>query len=264
MGDLTTAASTFRLLNIDADPGVNNFTVAQIATLRAGGQNTVVSYLNVGACEMFRSWWQSAPAPYVSCSSSNAQLGPYQGYPDEVWMDPSDPQYQALIVSYIAPLLAATGVDGFFLDNLEIVEHGPDSSDGPCNSTCAQGGLDIVRQLRDAFPGKVIILQNGLGTVTMNGVTGGLPFPSLLDGISAEETYTPSYDMAKEAELLAWKALGLTNSGHPLSITTEDYVGNCTDTQTAMMVYSMSRARGFSPYVTISSANQNQVCYWGL
>jgi cysteinyl-tRNA synthetase len=264
MGDLGQAASTVRLINIDTDPGVLNFNASQIATLRAGGTNTVVSYLNVGACEMCRSWWQTAPAPYVPCALSNAQIGPYQGYPDEVWMDPSDAQYQALIVEYVAPMLAATGVDGFFLDNLEIVEHGPDASDGPCNSTCAQGGLDIVRLLRDKFPNKVIILQNGLGATTMNGVTGGRAFPSLLDGISAEETYAPSYDMMRESELLAWKALGLSIGGHPLSITTEDYVGNCTDDSSAMMVYSQSRAQGFSPYVTISSANQNTVCYWGF
>ncbi|MCU1280392.1 MAG: hypothetical protein JWM53_3938, partial [bacterium] len=40
MGDLNRVASTFRVINLDADPGGGgNFTTAQIATLKAGGQN---------------------------------------------------------------------------------------------------------------------------------------------------------------------------------------------------------------------------------
>src|SRR2546423_1273836 len=41
MGDLRRVAATFRLINIDADPGTANFSRAEIATLRAGGRNTV-------------------------------------------------------------------------------------------------------------------------------------------------------------------------------------------------------------------------------
>ena len=58
MGDLRRVAAAFRLINIDADPTAGNFTRADIATLRAGGRNTVLSYLNVGACERYRSYWR--------------------------------------------------------------------------------------------------------------------------------------------------------------------------------------------------------------
>ena len=54
MGDLQGVAETFRLINIDADPDIANFTPAQIRTLKAGGRNTVITYLNIGSCERSR------------------------------------------------------------------------------------------------------------------------------------------------------------------------------------------------------------------
>src|SRR5262249_22879748 len=76
MGDLRRVAATFRLINIDADPAAGNFTRADIATLRAGGRNTVLSYLNVGACERYRSYWTTAPPGMIPCSANKAgQIG---------------------------------------------------------------------------------------------------------------------------------------------------------------------------------------------
>ena len=54
--DLARVAAAFRIIDIDADPDVG-FTTAQIAQLRSAGQNRVISYMNVGACENFRSYW---------------------------------------------------------------------------------------------------------------------------------------------------------------------------------------------------------------
>src|SRR6185503_5885630 len=54
--DLAAVAATFRIINIDADPDTGNFTDAEIQTMRAGGKNRVISYLNVGSCEKFRSY----------------------------------------------------------------------------------------------------------------------------------------------------------------------------------------------------------------
>ena len=269
IGDLQQAASTFRIFNIDADPSQGNFTPAQIQTLKGdGGVNKVISYMNVGACENFRSYWNTVPAGFVSCSgNSNAADGPYQGYPNEQWENLSDPDYQHLIVDYVAPLLMAQGVDGFFLDNLEIVEHGPNASDGPCDSTCAQGGLDLVYKLRQKFPGALIVMQNATSDVTRLGVTNGVPYPTLLDGISHESVYAPSYDQTAESQLLAWKSMNL-RPGYPFWIATEDYVGSskndCSNTQGAQQAYQQSRANGFSPYATDGSQWQQVICYWGL
>jgi cysteinyl-tRNA synthetase len=262
LGSLTMAASTFRILNIDADPDAGNFTSGEIAQLRASGQNRVISYLDVGSCENFRSYWTTAPG-FVTCSANTAaQLGPYAGYPDEVWMNPANTDYQNLIVGYVAPRLAAQGVDGFFLDNLEIVEHGTATTDGPCDAACSQGGLDLVAKLRAAFPSMLIVMQNATSDVTRLGTTGGVALPSLLDGISHEEVDFPTADPTARMQLDAWRGMSLQPGGHPFFIGVEDYVGSCTNTSQAQTAYDITRDAGFSPYATDSSAGQHVVCYW--
>ncbi len=266
-GDLERLAATFRLINIDADPDSGNFTPAQIQTLKAGGRNTVISYLNIGSCERSRRYFSHAPAGLVPCGRNRAaQLGQYPGFPDEVWMNPGNRDQQRLILEYVAPRLAATGVDGFFLDNLEIVEHGArgKGTGGACDRACVEGALSLVARLRRAFPNLAIIMQNATGSTTRDAIVGGVPFPRLIDGISREEVYAPRYDRDAESELLAWKRLGLSVEGNPFSITTLDYVGSCGARRRARAAYERSRANGFSPYATISSANQDRVCDWRL
>jgi cysteinyl-tRNA synthetase len=263
MGDLRRVAAVFRLINIDADPGAGNFSRAEIATLRAGGRNTVVSYLNVGACEQDRTYWRTAPAGLIPCGANRAaQLGPYRHYEKELWMNPADPEYRRLLIEHVAPRLAATGVDGFFLDNLEIVEHGAHDKEAPCDTKCQQGAFMLVADLRHRFPDLLLIMQNATSRVTRSARVGDVAFPSLLDGVSREEAYAPRYDREAESDLLAWQALGLSPNGRPFSITTEDYVGSCRELARARKVFTKSHGRGFSPYATISSADQDTVCYW--
>jgi len=263
VGDLARVARTFRIINIDADPGTGNFSRAQIAQLKSGGANRVISYLNLGSCEHFRSYWTSAPAGFVAARNNRAaQSGAYQGYPDETWMNLGNAAYQHLMVDYVAPRLAAQGVDGFFLDNLELVEHGPHDSDGACSAACRQGGLDIVRKLREKYPRLLIVMQNATGDITRLGRTGGVAFATLLDGISHEEVYAPQADANAERELLKWKALSLRPGGRLLWIATEDYVGSAAGVSQARAAYAKSRANGFSPYAADESAKQQAVFYW--
>jgi cysteinyl-tRNA synthetase len=268
MLDLAKVARTYRIISIDADPGAGddaNFTTAQIAVLKANGRNRVLSYLNLGSCETTRTYWKTAPAPYLPCGANKrAQLGRYDGYPDETWMDPSDTQYQALMVDHVAARLVARGVDGLYLDNLELLEHTPTSSNGPCSARCRQGGLDLVKRLRDRFPTTLLVMQNGTSDVTREGMTGGLSFPSLLDGVAHEEVYEPRYDRLAEEELLAWKRLNIrSRSGQPFWIAVEDYVGSCSNRAAADASSSRCNAQGFSPYASDDSARQNVVCFWG-
>lgn len=270
MGDLKRVASRFRIINIDADPGAaagsGNFTDEQIRELRSGGRNRVISYLDVGSCEEFRTYWHRVPAPFVSCEANRqAQLGTYSGYADERWMNPGDPEYRRLLLEYVAPRLIARGVDGFYLDNLEVVEHEPGAPEGPCDAGCRQGSLDFVRALRERFPDRLIVMQNATSDVTRLGTSGGVPFATLLDGIAHEEVYEPTYDEVAERQLLAWAAMGITSqTGHPFFIGVEDYVGGCANDSRAQAVYARARGRGFSPYVSDDSAGQRVVCFWGF
>lgn len=260
MADLGKVARTFRIINIDADPGVGGFTPVQIAQLKNGGRNRVISYLNVGSCESFRTYWRTAPTDFQPAKTF--ALAPYSGYPNEHWMDLSSPGYQNLIVNFVAPRLVAQGVDGFFLDNMELVEHGQRDRNGPCSPACRRGGLDLVRKLRERYPKLLIVMQNATGDVTRLGKTGGFAFPQLLDGIAHEEVYKPEHDTDAEAELCAWRDMRLKPGGQPFWIGTEDYVGGKGNTGAAQAAYAASRKQGFSPYVADDSGKQQTVFYW--
>ena len=264
-GSLPALAARFRIFNIDADPGLSNFSPEDIAVLKAGGRNRVISYLNVGACEAFRDYHKQVPARFVSCKANlRAHRGRYDGYPDETWMDVSNPDYQKLIVEYVAVRLARTGVDGFYLDNLEIVEHGERTTNGPCGDRCRQGGLELVARLRAAFPQHLIVMQNATSAVTRRGKTAAGPYPELLDGVAHESVFAPELDTQALEQMKAWKAMNLTPGGRPFFLGVEDYVGSCRATAKAQKVYRLIREQGFSPYVADASAGQQQICLWSF
>jgi cysteinyl-tRNA synthetase len=271
--DLDQVADTFRIINIDADPGAGNFTAAQIGQLKADGRNRIISYLNLGAVERSRSYWSTVPKGFVAPrDNSKAQLGPYAGYPDEVWMNVGDPDWQRLIVDYLGPRLVAQGVDGFYFDNLEIVEHDPGSGQlPPCDARCSQGGLDLVAALRASYPNLLFVMQNATSDRTRLGTTDSGAYAALLDGVAHEEVFTTADDSGtyhlhtdEEVvnELVAWQHLNLTPGGRPLWIATEDYVNNCANASDAQQVYFRAHQHGFAPYASDASAGQNTICYW--
>ncbi|MCJ7798983.1 MAG: endo alpha-1,4 polygalactosaminidase [Polaromonas sp.] len=265
--DIPKMATTFRIMDIDADPDLGNFTPAQIKQLQRNGQNKVLSYLNLGSCESFRGYWSKVPAGLLSCAANtSAQAGTYSGYSNEVWMNLGNPEYQRLVLDYIAPRLAAQGVDGFYFDNMEIVEHGTNTTNGPCDAKCSQGGLDLIAKLRDKYPNLLFVMQNTASDTTRlgraTGAAGTVAYPSLLDGIAHEEVYKPTVDAYAETALSKWAAMNLTPGGQKFWVATLDYVGNCTNTPDALSAFTSSRARGFSPSVSDASAGQQAVCYW--
>jgi cysteinyl-tRNA synthetase len=225
--------------------------------MKSGGQNRVISYLNVGSCETYRSYWSK-------CVASGALTSTYDGYPDEKWANLGNAAYQSLIVDDVAQKLAARGVDGFFLDNLEVVEHGTSTTNGPCDAACAQGGLDLVWKLRQRFPQLLIVMQNATGAFTRNATTHGVAYRTLLDGISHEEVYSNGGDANARQEMLAWKGLGLTVAGRPFWLAVEDYAGACSSAKksAAQALASQAQADGLSSYVTDASGSQTKPCYW--
>lgn len=279
LGDLEALARRYRVFDVDADPDAGNFTRAQLATLRAGGRNRVLSYLNLGSVETWRTYWAQAPAGLVSARANRAaRIGPYGGYPDEYWMDPADPAWRRLVLEHVAPRLVAQGVDGFYFDNLELLSHGAAADDGPCGPACAQAGLDLVAALRAKYPDLLFVLQNGAGPATREGRTGGARFAELLDGVAHESVFTqPSEtedaddavyrvetDEAVLADLRAWKALGLTPGGRPFWLASLEYVNTCDNVRDARTVRSLGAAEGFSVYAADKSAGLTTLCDWGF
>ncbi|MCL6105750.1 MAG: endo alpha-1,4 polygalactosaminidase [Actinobacteria bacterium] len=235
--------SRFGLIDIDAGDSAGNYTTADISGLKSSG-SVVVSYLNIGACETFRSYWNQARA---------FSLGAYQGWPGEFWMDAGNPGWRDLIVDTVAPRLAVKGVQGFCLDNIELFQQFPNRPD------IRAGIVDIVYRLRQKYPRMLIIAQNGIDILNDPGPD-GRQFWQYINAEAHEEvssTYDPyrKIDTAVSSALIdrlsAWKVKGLL-------VYTLDYAGD--NSGLAGYDYRRSLAAGFHPYV--SNKDLNKVYLW--
>jgi cysteinyl-tRNA synthetase len=270
MGDLNEVASTFRVIAVDADPAHDKFSAAELSTLKAGGRNIVLGILNVGFCDRDQSYWRIASEGILPCAANlHAQIGERVDRPRQVWMDLEDPEYLRLLGEYVAPRLVRAGVDGFLLDGFDLLDHGIDD-DAACDKDCVAGGLAFLAALRSEFPDLIFVMQGGLSRPVREGHVERVHedhvqrtrVATLIDGIVGEQVYTPTYNAQKEADLLAWKALGLKINGHPLAIITQDYVKSCDDHAWAQMVWTASHSHGFSPAVGEPPVNRPRICRW--
>lgn len=87
-----------------------NFSAKEIRSLHQKGK-IVYSYLNVGSIENFRKYYKDY---------RDITLGNYENWPEEKWIDVSQPKWQNFIVNGLALDLKKKGVDGFFLDNADV------------------------------------------------------------------------------------------------------------------------------------------------
>ncbi len=163
----------FDLVDIDADEG--NFDSPEharhvIGRLRERGC-LVVSYLNIGAAERFRWYWDQA-APY--------KLDPYAGWAGEYWMDVREEGFRDLIVETVAPVLAQTGIDGFFLDNIDVA--------GRYEGMAFRAGVvELVRRLRQRFPRHLLVGQSYDMVPYFDRGVDGSRLVDYLDGSNKEE-----------------------------------------------------------------------------
>lgn len=270
MGDLAQVARDYRVIAVEADPADEKFTASDLEVLRGDGRNLVLGILNVGFCDRDQSYWRRASEGLLPCVVNlKAQLGERAARPRQVWMDLENYDYQHLIGEYAAPRLVKAGVDGFLLDGMELLDHRPDDEEGPCDEDCFRGGLALIAALRKEFPDRVMLMQGGISTrvrLAQVSVSAAKSFPlvSFIDGIVAEGVYTPNYDADKEAELMAWKAMGITVEGRPFAVATQDYVKSCQDAGWVKTVMDASHSHGFSPAVGLSPVSRAPLCHWNV
>ena len=74
----------------------------------------VFAYLNVGALETSNSFYRDF---------KDLIFKPYDNWPDEYWLDVTDSAWQDFLVHQLAQSLKDKGVDGLFLDNLDVYDH---------------------------------------------------------------------------------------------------------------------------------------------
>ncbi len=99
----------YDIIVIDAQ----EFSKQDITKLKSNG-TTVYSYLNIGSIENYR--------PYYS-KYEKYTLDVYENWEDEKWVDVSEPKWQSFILDDLAPSILDKGVDGLFIDNVDVYYH---------------------------------------------------------------------------------------------------------------------------------------------
>ena len=87
-------------------------TAADVAALHERG-TTVLAYLSAGTIESYRPWYAKLK-PY--------RLEPLDDWDEEWYANVSKPGFRQAIATDIAPSILAKGVDGLFLDNVDMIE----------------------------------------------------------------------------------------------------------------------------------------------
>jgi uncharacterized protein (TIGR01370 family) len=124
----------------DGDAGTSK---AEVAALRRRGV-LVLAYLSVGTVEDWRHYASSVPRSWT--------LGAVEGWAGERYVDARQAGWRRLMARE-AETMAAQGLDGLYLDNLDVAEDFPKTS---------RGVVALVKQLRAAAPALLLVAQNGL------------------------------------------------------------------------------------------------------
>ena len=92
--------------------------VQSLKTKTNGGKRLVISYISIGSAENYRYYWQNG----WKKGNPSWLKKPYEGYPDEFWVEFWHPDWQNIIFgndeSYIKKIIDAN-FDGAYLDNVE-------------------------------------------------------------------------------------------------------------------------------------------------
>lgn len=115
------SATNFDIVLIDLDfneEALTSTEIAQLKTKANGAKRLVISYINVGAAENWRYYWEKKWNTIHPCWMKKK----YDGYKDERWVKFWDKDWQEIIYgndeSYIKKIIDA-GFDGAYLDNVE-------------------------------------------------------------------------------------------------------------------------------------------------
>jgi cysteinyl-tRNA synthetase len=211
------------VLDCVGDRDGSEISATDLATLHSSGV-LVLSYLSVGTAEAWR--------PYAKLVPRSWTLADVEDWPGERYVNAGEPGWQEIMETE-AQRLSAQGLDGLYLDNLDVAEDFP----------WTRGGvIELVLKLRAAAPEMLLIAQNGLS------VADELP----IDAISHEDTFwrwDGGYraSSAEETGAIVRRLRGLRARGLP--VLTLDYTPVGSDA--AGDVVARSLAEGFIPAVSV-------------
>lgn len=155
----------------------NGFSSKDIKKLKKKGHK-VYSYINVGAIENYRDYYSRF---------EDITLGVYDNWPDEKWVDVSTEKWQNFIMNELSTEIDETGVDGFFVDNIDVyyLYH---------TENIYAGVENILKGL--SKKGKVII--NGGDTFVTEYYEKNGNLNGILDGVNQETVFSKIIDYDKD------------------------------------------------------------------
>jgi hypothetical protein len=132
----------------------------------------VYSYINIGSLEKFRPYYYDF---------KHITLDPYENWHDERWIDVSNKKWQDYIINSIAKNLSHKGIDGFFIDNVDVysIYNNPETF---------QGVHAILNTLHKSY-NKPIIINGGYHFIN-KAFSQKINVNEFLYGINLEEVYT--------------------------------------------------------------------------
>lgn len=153
----------------------SEYTKSQIDYLHKNGVK-VYSYLNIGSIEDFRPYYKQ----FI-----NITLGNYENWPGEKWIDISNTKWQDYLVNVLAKNLADKGVDGFFLDNVDVYSVYN-------NDKIFNGVLNVMNRLDSTY--KRPLIANGGYDFFTKAMDKNLAINKLVYGVDTESVYTTVVD----------------------------------------------------------------------
>ena len=98
----------YQTIVIDAQ----NFSKKEVQWIKAHNEQ-VLSYINLGAIENFRPYYKKY---------QKLTFAPYENWEEERWVNVNHQSWQSFIETKLVPLLLQKGIDGFFVDNLDVFD----------------------------------------------------------------------------------------------------------------------------------------------
>ena len=208
----------------------------EITDLRSLG-TIVVGYLSVGEIEAGDPWIVDGTVPRSWILGRNPNWG-------SLYVDASQPGWQALMQGEAGKLLADYGFDGVFLDTVDTaIDVAPET--GP-------GMVALIRGLRTAYPDAVVVQNRGFDLIPQ--------VRDVIDAVMFEDLSTTyDFDQATylrvepDEEVVSMLADAHQETGMP--ILALDYA-DPTDRATAHRAVRIARSYGFVPAVATIELDQ--------
>ncbi len=155
------------------------YSAEEISKLHQKNQK-IYSYLNVGAIEDFRDYYKDY---------TDIFLGDYEHWDEEKFVDVSKKEWQDFILKTLVPELQKTGIDGLFIDNLDVYDQYPTGEIYDGITLILKGlrksDLDIIINGGDVYISEYLN-ENG----TLNDVIDGVNQEGVFTSINwSEETF---------------------------------------------------------------------------